>query len=572
MSMIIPTVSSRIRFFLIVASIVLIFFALRLPGLDLPYHQDEWKNVNLSSSVEIAGRFFTHPPLMQMTFVAAYKVFGIEWFRIFPLLFSIGSLILLYLVVRHRADSRAGLWAVGLLAVCAYNIQGSLSPDVDGAILPFFFLLAIYVYDRWQNADTSNQAPSFLNPWFFLLSIVLLIGLLIKLNFILVIGVLGIEYVWGNWKSFTMKRGVYSVGVALGFGISYVALLYIIQALYPAFSVTAMLHHADQSSGGQGRNWTQIIVQAAKAVYFLSPLLVITPFVVVSRNVLIKARPFFLYLATGFLFYFVAFDFSRAALDKYLLFTIVPLSVIVGMGLAEVVKKVSKRTYIISLSISGVIALLLIALNFVPHSVIALYPKEEWFSKVFHGEWNILNPFIGGNGPMGFYVSFLFIVFSFIVSFILTVISFFKKEWKVPLVLMLLVIGIAYNAVFAEEFLWGKINGNGSHVLAEMVAFIAHNPAITKVLTYSDTGAGALSVVGKYAGRIYAIPESEEGYRKKFSEFDGHYMVIDIPHLYEDGFYGKFFARCQVLAQTTSGRISGQVYDCSEAKKIINTL
>jgi hypothetical protein len=570
--MIIPTVSSRIRFFLIVASIVLIFSVFRLPGLDLPYHQDEWKNVNLSSSVEIAGGFFAHPPLMQMMFVVAYKALGIEWFRVFPLLFSIGAIVLLYLVVSHRASARAGLWAAGLFALCAYNIQGSLSPDVDGAILPFFFLLAMYVYDKWQHSHAAGHTPSFLNTRFFLLIAVLLIGFLIKLNFILVIGVLAIDYIWTHWKSFTYKKGIQSFGVGVGFVGVYIALLYIIQALYPAFSINSMLDHAHQSSGGQGRNWTQIIVQAAKAVYFLSPLLVITPLIVVSRNILIKARPFFLYLGAGFFFYFVAFDFSRAALDKYLLFMIVPLSVIVGMGLAEVFKHISKRTYVFSLSIGGVIALILIALNFLPHSVIALYPKEEWFSKVFHGEWNILNPFIGGNGPMGFYMSFLFIVFSFITSFVLAVVALCKKEWKVSIASILLIIGVAYNAVFAEEFLWGKINGNGPQVLSEMVAFIAHDPTITKVLTYSDIGAGPLSLTGKYAGRIYAIPESEEGYRKKFSEFNGHYMIIDIPHLYEDGFYGRFFARCQVLAQATSGRISGRVYDCREATKIINTL
>ena len=140
--MIISSSSYRVRLFLVIAGIVFVFCLFRLPGLDLPYHQDEWKNVNLSSSVEIAGGFFAHPPLMQMMFVVAYKIFGIEWFRVFPLLFSIGSIVLLYLVVRHRANARAGLWAAGLFALCAYNIQGSLSPDVDGAILPFFFLLA----------------------------------------------------------------------------------------------------------------------------------------------------------------------------------------------------------------------------------------------------------------------------------------------------------------------------------------------------------------------------------------------------------------------------------------------
>ena len=250
-----------------------------------------------------------------------------------------------------------------------------------------------------------------------------MIGFLIKLNFILVIGVIGIEYIWSNWRYVNYKKSIQGMGIAVGFGAVYVVSLYLIQALYPAFSIASMLSHANESSGGQGRNWVQIIVQGAKALYFISPLLVITPLLVMSRDIFNKARPFFLYLLAGFLFYFVAFDFSRAALDKYLLFMIVPFCVITGMGLAELFKHSPHRKYISPLCLGAVAALILIGLNFLPHSVIALYPKTEWFSKVFQGEWNILNPFIGGNGPMGFYVSFLFIAFSFIVSVILVIID-----------------------------------------------------------------------------------------------------------------------------------------------------
>lgn len=558
--------SARSRTALVVVALVIVFFALRLPGLDLPYHQDEWKNVSSSVTLASAFGFFTHPPLMAMTFAAAYNAFGIDGMRWLPLIFSVAAAWLLYLVIKDRAGKAAGLWSVWLFAICAYNIQGSLSPDVDGAILPFLFLLAVYANDQYQNSVYLHRGR-----WLILMVIALLAGFLVKLSFILVIGVIVIEHLLSWRRDLFAKRLAIGAGAIAIFGGIYVVSLYLIQAAFPEFSVSGMLVHANQSSGGLGRNWIQIIVQGAKALFFLSPLMVV-PIMFVSRETLRKSRPFFIYLVVGFFFYFVAFDFSRAALDKYLLFLIVPLVAIVGIILADCFDGMNGKKYRIPALIGIVVSLILVALNFLPHSVVALYPKTEWFSKVLHGEWNILNPFIGGNGPMGFYVSFLFIAVSYVVSVLLGLAGFIKKEWRASIAVILIMIGIAYNGVFAEEFMLGKLNGDAPEALAETIAYIRKDDDIKQILTYNDTGAGPLSLMGKYAGRIYAIPESEEGYRKKFAEFDGQYMVIDIPHLYETGFYGRFFAKCDIMFETKSGRTSGRVYDCAKAREVIDSI
>jgi hypothetical protein len=130
---------------------------------------------------------------------------------------------------------------------------------------------------------------------------------------------------------------------------------------------------------------------------------------------------------------------------------------------------------------------------------------------------------------------------------------------------ILLFIGLSYNLVFAEELFHGKINGSASRVLAESVAYIDQNTEIQKVLTYNDTGAGPLSLIGRYAGRIYATPDAEDGYRKKFSQFDGHYLVVGMPPLYA-GFYSDFFAKCDTLFETRSGTITGRVYSCAQVR------
>ncbi len=543
----------------------IVFLALRLPAIHLPYHQDEAKNVVWSTTVKQAGIYYAHPPLMQMIFVADYKIFGPEDFRFMPLIFSILACVALYFVVKRRAGTAAAWWSAGLFAVCFYNIFGSIQPDVDGSVLPLFLLLAIYAYDRFNDAPLGSR-----RKWFDLLALVCFLGFLVKLNFVLAIGTLVVDYLW-RWRSLKARDYGSLLAIGAGFGAVYVGLLYLIQALYPAFSIQTMLGHANQFTGDEGRNWIQIAVQGIKAIQYLSPLLIV-PVLFASKEVFRKSRPFWIYLGLGFIFYFVLFDFSRGALDKYLMFAIVPLAVMSGMVFADAFKGGSPSRYRWPLIGGALASAVLVALNFLPQTIAGLYPKTEWFGRVLHGQWNVLTPFMGGSGPIGFYVSFLFIAGGFIACILIAAVAFFKKEWRRGALAAILVIGASYNLVFAEELLYGKINGSSPDVLRAAIAYIRDNPSITQVMTYNDIGNHELTNLGKYARRIYAIPDSEEGYRALFAKYTGHYLVVDVPHLYDTGFYGRFFARCKPIFETVSGRISGKVYDCSEPTKIINTI
>lgn len=557
------------KILLALAACLLLFLALRLPGIGLPYHQDEWKNVAAAADPN-SGPYWTHPPLFQIVFRAGNTLVGQDHFRVLPLLFSIGSFVLLYFIVRKRSGTRAALFSVFFFSICFYNVLGSLMPDVDGAIIPFFFLLSVYLYDKWNDAEEKQK-----KQFFTLLILSLLVGFLIKLNFVLVIGALLTDYVWNHRQEITVKKLLcWFCGGAL-FTALYVALLYIIQAIYPSFTIAGMLGHANQFAPDVGREYLQIVVQGIKAVYYLSPLLLV-PLVLMSKKVVLQTRIFLIYIIFGLFFYLILFDFSRGALDKYLMFLIVPLSVLVGTLCADIFREqnVKSREDIRngkwSLGIGVLLSLLLLSLNFVPQAVAALYPKTEWFARILHGHWNVLTPLTGGSGPLGFYVSFLFIATSFFVSFVVVLVAMYRPQWKRSALTILILIGLTYNGVFAEELLFGKINGNVAEALTNTIAFVAHTDSIQKVLTYNDSGAAALVKIGKYGGRFYATPTYEQGHKEKFAVFDGAYMVIDIPHLYENGFYGQFFSNCKVLYETTSGRITGRVYDCNYAKALLN--
>jgi hypothetical protein len=132
--------------------VLLVFFVvMRAPALSLTYYQDEYKAVmGAEQTLKEAGSIFLHPPLQALLFRFDAIVFGSELMRVLPLLFGIVSALLLFLVVKRRIDTRAAFFSVFLYAASFYGIWSSLMIDVDGAILPTFFLLALYAYDRFM--------------------------------------------------------------------------------------------------------------------------------------------------------------------------------------------------------------------------------------------------------------------------------------------------------------------------------------------------------------------------------------------------------------------------------------
>ena len=218
----------------------------------------------------------------------------------------------------------------------------------------------------------------------------------------------------------------------------------------------------------------------------------------------------------------------------------------------------------IGLLIGGFLALGLVSLNFLPQQVLSLYPKTEWFVRMWRGAWLMLNPFTGGSGPAGFYVSFFFLFLSFITTFALGFLGLIKRIWRPIVMVAILVIGLAYNIVMAEELLFGRLNGSLPQALQSTIVFLKSSPNIKSVITYNDIGAYELSQIGKYAGRFYATPQFEEAHKERFADHNktsGYYLVVEMPLLYE-GFYKNFFARCRIVFETHSGVIPGRAYHC----------
>lgn len=540
--------------------LLILFVAVRLPGLSTPYQQDEFKfAVAAESGFAQASAFATHPPLTAFLYYSDAQVFGGSNMRVMPLLFGLISAFLLFAVVRRRVDERAALWAVFLYSVSFYGVWASLMLDTDGAILPTFFLAALYCYDRAKSE--SRRAI-----WVFFLTLALITGLLVKLSFVLVAGALVADFLFEKRRDLTVAHINYFVAVTLAFifltGAAFVA----IKLLNPAFTIGGMVTHVLYYAHLSGRNYLQVVIQSIKAVFYLSPLL-IAPLLFVSKDILKKVTPFLWYLALGFVFYFILFDFSRGALDKYLMFTIVPLCVISGAALSSCFVSFSPRGHMRAIIAGLLISIALIALLFTSPETVSLYPKTEWFSRVIRFDWNMLTAFNGGSGPAGFYVSFLFIAYSFLVAGASALAGRIYKPLLAAAAVVMVCTGIVYNAVFIEEFSFGKVYGNAETALVPALAYLATTDAVTRVNTHNDIGAYELKHIGKYASHFTAAPQFEYVAREHLPTFDGAFLVVDIPPLY-DGFYTDFFNSCTILFTARSGFITSTVYSsCTWTKE-----
>lgn len=545
------------RELVVVLVLLAAFICVRLPGLSLPYHQDEAKIGEIVRS-HMVGALSGHPPLTELLYRWAGALTGPDHLRLIPLVFGVLSAVLLYAIVRRRSGVYAALAALSLYAICMYGVFASLMVDTDGAVLPTLFLAAVYAYDRFRHAASSRDS----HVWLSVLAFALIVGFLTKLSFILVLGALILDYIFEMRHRLT--RGLIIRAALAALGCSLIGLVAIAGAHFflPSFDVSQTIIHALSYVRFEGRGYMQILIQAVKAVFYVSPLLLV-PLVLMSKEALAKNRIFVVYLALGAFFYFVLFDFSQGALDKYLMYIIVPLAAIVGTILSKALHGLTGRSLGVGALLGVGSAAVLVAFNFLSPEVMPLYPKTEWISEIAHGNWNILFPFTGGDGPIGVYVSFLFLAGGYIISGIFVFAARLVPRARHAFLVALIVVGIAFNAIFVEEFLFGRINGSAPDALRASLAYIAEND-VKAVISHGETGAYELRGMGKFAGRFYAVPGYEEGHRALFAKHTGKYLVVNVPLLNSGSFYGKFFATCELEFATSSGVIKAYVYDCAK--------
>lgn len=549
---------------LVFIGIAVLFVALRLPGIHLPLHQDEYKWPIIVNPALTAPGGIPHPPLSEFIYKTAGKIVGYDNFRLIPLSFGFLNLILIYFIVRRRYSVEAAEWSALFFTLSYYSILASLMVDTDGQILPFFFLLALWFYDSFSLSQDRNKWL-----WFSLCLVSMVLGLLVKISFVLAIGAITIDFLLNKWKELNKKTLALYLSGFVGFAILVSILFYFAQDVFGGFNLSKIISYGEGFMKGFGsRNFFQSGIQFAKALLYLSPVLVFAgPISLFPYRRDLKL--FHIFMALGLVFYLVLFDFSQGALDRYFQFMIVPLVIIAGVLAGRFInnRQVSiKNSHIFA---GSIIMIGIFLLHFINQYVPPLYPKTEWVSRFLSLKWNFLFPFSGGSGPLGFYISFLFVAISYIYAAVLAVGMYVKKELKPEFFALILVIGLVYNFSFAEEYLLGKINGFAPTLVYNAAEFIKNNPNIKYVTVYNDNGGAEIQATGKYRKRLYTNPTFDISEKiATLNKYKEHYLEINIPRIDSVSVYRKYLDSCAIIYKQTDRSISATVYDCKNAPDI----
>ncbi len=437
--------------------------------------------------------------------------------------------------------------------------------DVDGAVMPMFFLVLSIGYFGLKNKNFDFRKNNLLDLFFLATMVVGGIGgFFVKVS--------GILPIFAYFVDFLIEKGVFSDKrrllkyILIGFlGVLFLILLLLGSKLvFPFFNLQYSLKYWEHFAV-LDRGWMQIFIQFIKSLLYTSPLLLL-PLFFIDKEIFKQTRPLFIFIFTGLFFYLFAFDFSLGALDRYFQFLIVPLSVVVGIVSAKNIKNISdvKWSY---LFYSSLFILFVYIIQFLPHSVPSLYPKTEWLSRILSLKWNFLYPFFGGSGPLGFYVSFLFMSITWLFGFILVGISLLKLNIKKYLFSVILLLGVFYNGVFIQEYISGTINGSAPKLVKNATEFIKNNPEIKKVLVYNDNGGWDIRETGKYERRIYSVPEFESSYKKVFDNYNGYVFYLDIPRVKQGSLYDVYFNSCEMVYFKNDKYLNSKIIKCLSKNK-----
>lgn len=534
--------------------IVILFLITRLPAVQQIYHQDEYRWAMQADPV--FDYESPHPPLGKYTLRLTGNILGFDNLKFAPLLFSFLCLALIYLIVRKLTGKRKiALIAALLFSINVYSIIASLQIDIDGAILPFFFLLAYYAYLHLLTDDKKF--------WWVIFVAGVVGGFLTKLSFFIFIGALLVDYLINLYYSgyLNVKKMMPWVLKLGGLFALLVTAYYFINPSGVNTVVEYGRHFNSLNFGS--RAYFELSFKVLKSLVWLSPLLLLPVIAgLLNKEMLRKYRFWYVFLFFNLMFYLVLFDFAKLTVERYLMFLIIPCCIISAEVLSNMMEEFNwRKEYRRIILISVAFVLFSAAILSLPHSVLPLDPKIDYVNYIKSLNFNFLIPFTGGSGPSGFYFSAQYILWSWIGAAILLVSGLLWKSNKQKLILGFVILGIGYNAIFLNEYLFGRLFGSVPNVAKESVQYVINNPQIKDVTTYYAHGAYYLLLTEKYAGRFYTAPSRD--YSPRFNAYKGYYMVVDFPAIDKKGKYWAFLERCTVDKQFKDKDVTSYIFNCT---------
>ena len=538
--------------------IIVTFLVTRFLGVGFIYHQDEHRWVQLADGT-VPG-VSPHPPLTLILMKLTGAHVGFSNLRVLSIFFSFVDVWLMYLVVSKIFNKKVAIIAIALFTLNIYSLVAGLQVDMDGAILPLFILLGFYGYLNLLKGEHKKR-------FLFLLSFAVVGGLLTKESFVLFLVALILDYFFvlhERHKDNFLNVFKQALKVSIPVLVLMVLLFYFYFSRLHVIIDYAM---GFKSFNFGSRAYLELIFKVAKSFVWLSPLLTIPAilglFIKEVRN---RQRFWYLYVLVNLLFYLVLFDFAKLTIERYFMFLIVPAVIITSDVLYYFYKKMdfvlSFKKFAAGAGIFFAFAFLIFSRTY---AILPLNPKTAYVEHVRNINFDFLIPFSSGSGPIGFYFSAQFVLWSWILSILVlgghALIG--NAKYKAYLFVLFLVFGLGYNIVFINELLRGDLHGNPDKIVRQTLNYILTEPSITKVITYNDIAPYDLKKSGKYYSRFYTAPE--RNYLPKITSYRGQYMIVDFPAIdKKNDRYWSLIARCPLLKKFQDKKIESYVFDCSK--------
>lgn len=538
-------------FFILLAG----FIVLRFLGIGQYIHQDEYRWVDIADSIAAGVNnpeaISPHPPLMQglfYIFSIFEKIFHYNNLRLIPLFFSTLCFILVYLIsLRHNGNRTQAYVAIGLFTLNIYSLIAGLMFDIDGAILPFFVLLSYYFYLRW----VIDKDKRFILPFI----IAMAGGFMAKESFVLFVGALAAEYVWTLYEKGEFGASIKKFIFIFGGLILSAGAFYVFYGSSHPWFVEYTLNHLKTVKNFGSRSYFDLFLRFFKFVIWLSPLLTLPViYGIFKKEIFNRYRIWCIYIFFNALFYFVIFNFSTLPIERYLMSIIIPAIFVSSDIIYSLIKNLKINKKYLFLSIAGFVLLATIT-TLINNEVIPLNPKEAYVDKLKSLDFNFLIPLTGGSGPIGFYTSAQFILWTWVVC---AIGLFFNR--KTPAMFLFLIFGLGYNILLSNEFLFGNLYGSVDKITKKSVEYVINNPKINGVITYYDAGVYYLKKADKYDSRFYTAPKRD--YTFKITGYRGHYMIVDFPAVDKTSQYWKLISRCKLDNKFNDKYVDSYIFDC----------
>lgn len=535
---------------IILILIIVFFLVTRFWGLGQFYHQDEYRWISIVNTAEFGELESPHPPIMEILLSAGAKLVGYNNLRMVPFIFSILNLLLIYILsLKLTGNKKVGLLAAGLYSVNIYSLIASLMIDIDGVILPFFVLLTYYFYLGWVKNGNKKL----------LLGLVMAIvgGFLTKLSFTLFVGALIVEYLLVVYKKGELGYSIKKLFYLFGSLIGSAAVLYVFYGSSHPWFIEYTISRF-QSFSNQSKSYFDLFLRLFKFFIWFSPLLFL-PMVygLFKKDIFKKYRIWYVYSLFNFLFYLVIFDFTTLPIERYFMFIIAPAVLISAEVIYSFINKFNKKHLVFGLL--GFLVLLIFTLS-INYDIIPLNPKEAYIERIKNLDFNFLISLTGGSGPIGFYGSAQFILWSWLISIVILLYCYIVKKPKEIFIAMFVVFGVGYNVLFSFENLTGYFYGSVDNIIKKSVDYVINNPEIEGVITYYDAGVYYLKLADKYDSRFYTAPKRD--YSQKLTYYRGHYMIVDFPAVDKKSQYWKLISRCDLDKKFTDKYVDSYIFDC----------